>query len=80
MARRQTARAKTEEARGARRAMKRADASIIAKIERDRIVELLRHWASNPPGPGCTFATPQQEGMWQAANAIASGATKEAGR
>lgn len=45
--------------------------------ERDRIVELLRYWASHPPGPGCTFATPQQEGMWQAANAIALGAKKK---
>lgn len=50
------------------------------KQERERIVELLCFWASNPPGPGCTFATKQQEGMWHAANAIASGATKEAGR
>ena len=45
--------------------------------ERGRIVELLRYWASKN-GVGCTFATKQQEGMWQAANAIASGATKEA--
>ena len=49
------------------------------KQERERIVELLRYWASNPPGPGCTFATKQQEGMWQAANAIALGVTKEMG-